>query len=249
MDLDMCNQVNEWKAVTNRISIIVKYIFNNRQTLDYKEYSGNKSNIVSSLIYRMARNLRGVQLLASHSAENNGSVFFKLPVGILVRNCLMDCILGLHIVSLDEDRCRNLMALKNRNYVNALFEEFEVYRDKISTTFDEIDLEHMYTMALEDTYLGDLSINKDIQKIEPLKERFIWKPREYKEIYDGCKREDDTLKKMKDSLSNNPNYANIYNSLYAYYKYFSQYEHYSPRGDGDSLADFGNDNINFKKSV
>ena len=173
----------------------------------------------------------------------------KLPVGVLIRNCLMDGILAMHIANNNDEVCQNLMALSNRNYLNALFEEFEVYRDKLGDSFDDITSEHIYTMAIEDTYLNELKWNDNNGTIEPLNERYIWKAINFKDIYDGCKKTDIELKNIKDSLCNDNKTRECAKNLYAYYKYFSQYEHFSQRGNGDSLADFGCDNIKFEKSI
>ena len=37
--------------------------------------------------------------------------------------------------------------------------------------------------------------------------------------------------------------------LNAYYKYFSQYEHFSEQGFGDNLAPFGDDNVSFPAAI
>ena len=64
-----------------------------------------------------------------------------------------------------------------------------------------------------------------------------------------AKKTDIDLKNIKISLCNNNKTKECVKNLYAYYKYFSQYEHFSQRGDGDSLADFGYDNIRFEKAI
>lgn len=161
----------------------------------------------------------------------------------------MDGILAMYIANNNDQVCQNLMALSNRNYLKALFDEFEVYRDKLDGMCDEITAEHMYTMAIEDTYLNELKWNNNSKTIEPLNERHIWDAQAFKDIYDGCKKSDIDLNNIKNSLCNDNKTGECVKNLYAYYKYFSQYEHFSQRGNGDSLADFGFDNIKFEKSV
>ncbi len=209
----------------------------------------DRIGIIISIIYRIIRNIRAVLLLSAESAKKEDSIFMKLPVGILIRNCIMDGILAMHIANNNDQVCKNLMALSNRNYLNALFEEFEVYRDKLGDDFDEVTSEHMYTMAIEDTYLNELQWNEGNKKIEPLNERNIWKATNYRDIYEGCKKADIDLKNIMDFLCNDNKTRECVKNLYAYYKYFSQYEHFSQRGDGDSLADFGFDNIRFEKAI
>ena len=98
-----------------------------------------------------------------------------------------------------------------------------------------------------DTYLNFLDVNKNIDDLEPMKERFMWKVCDPKDIYSEYKRGDGLLKSMKDVLSDDDILGGCVNSLYAYYKYFSQYEHYPEYANSDSLVDFGNDNIRFEK--
>lgn len=50
------------------------------------------------------------------------------------------------------------------------------------------------------------------------------------------------------SLSGDPELGGLVCSLYAYYKYFSQYEHFSELGTGDATQDFGEDNIKFPRA-
>ena len=97
-------------------------------------------------------------------------------------------------------------------------------------------------------YLSELDINERTTHVEPLKTRHIWKPRSYKELYEDCRKNDIDLNKIKDKLLENEDTTACAASLYAYYKYFSQYEHYSERGDGDSRAPFGEDNIKIVKT-
>lgn len=237
----------DWISILKASARLCKYIADRRDLFAGSSGRSPRATSVSCLVYRMLRNLRGVYVLSSESVRHPDSVFLKLPVGLVIRNCLMDGIVALYIAANDDEECEKLNALCNRNYVNALFEEYEVYRDKQTLPFDDVMAEHMYTMAIEDTYLEELDINEKNDGITPLNERYIWRAREFKDVYEGCKRSDGDIRNMKDMLSGDKNVADCAGCLYAYYKYFSQYEHYSQRGDGDSLADFGNDNIRFEK--
>ncbi|MDE6272182.1 MAG: hypothetical protein K2M31_04155 [Muribaculaceae bacterium] len=238
-----------WKIISDEVSILLNYILKYQKMLKMHSKRDDRIGIIISIIYRIIRNIRAVLLLSAESAKKEDSIFMKLPVGILIRNCIMDGILAMHIANNNDQVCKNLMALSNRNYLNALFEEFEVYRDKLGDDFDEVTSEHMYTMAIEDTYLNELQWNEGNKKIEPLNERNIWKATNYRDIYEGCKKADIDLKNIMDFLCNDNKTRECVKNLYAYYKYFSQYEHFSQRGDGDSLADFGFDNIRFEKAI
>ncbi len=238
-----------WKIISSHITNLLNYIFEYHNILKENSNREDRIGIIISIIHRITRNLRAIAILCVESGKKENSIFMKLPVGILIRNCLMDGILAMHIANNDDQVCRNLMALSNQKYINALFEEFEVYRDKISDSFDDIASEHMYTMALEDTYLNELELNDKNTTIEPLRERYMWKARNINKIYEGCKKTDIEIKSIRNSLCNDIKFGECVTNLYSYYKYFSQYEHYSLRGNGDSLADFGCDNIRFEKTI
>ena len=63
---------------------------------------------------------------------------------------------------------------------------------------------------------------------------------------------DYTIKQMKEALANDPLLSPIVCKLYAYYKYFSQYAHFSENGQGDVLAALdkdGNDNIHLPSAI
>lgn len=47
----------------------------------------------------------------------------------------------------------------------------------------------------------------------------------------------------------NTKHGCIVNRLNAYYRYFSQYEHFSEQGYGDSIAPFGSDNVSFPLAI
>ena len=238
-----------WEIIFTEVSDLLNYIFEYHDVLKMHSKREDRIGIIINIIHRIIRNIQAVYFLSVESATKENSIFMKLPVGILIRNCLMDGILAMHIANNNNQVCQNVMALSNRNYLNALFEQFEVYRDKLGDNFDDITSEHMYTMAIEDAYLNELKWNENKTAIEPLNERYIWKAPNIKDIYDGCKKTDIELKYIKDSLCNDNKTRECVKNLYAYYKYFSQYEHFSQRGNGDSLADFGFDNIKFEKSI
>lgn len=54
-----------------------------------------------------------------------------------------------------------------------------------------------------------------------------------------------TIAHMVEHVQTKPRISAVVTRLNAYYKYFSQYEHFSEQGCGDSLAPFGDDNVLF----
>ena len=237
-----------WRRIARDTASLLKYIVGHSESFKRNSKNDERTSAIISIIHRIMRNLRGVYILATESGAHADSVFLKLPVGLLLRNCLMDGLLALHIAQNDNQGCKNLMSLSNWTYLRALFEEFEVYRDKQSAPLDDATMEHIYTMAIEDTYLSELAAKAEVDQLQPLNERQMWKARDLKEIYEGCKKSDIAISNIKYLLSKKEKSGECAKNLYAYYKYFSQYEHYSPRGNGDSLADFGDDNIRFEKT-
>lgn len=236
-----------WKEIALKCKNISSYLIP-----AFIEFSkcGNKSRkslTLMNLMRRVECNLKSVYVLSILSLKRDCVLYYKFPVGLLVRSCLMDCITGMYILKNGDKRCDDIINLWNRGYVKALFEEFEVYKDKISFSFSDEFLEHIYTSALEDTFVNYMDLNEKVDKIEPMKERFMWKACDPKKIYPEYRKTDGLLKSMKDELSNDDTLGRYINCIYAYYKYFSQYEHYSELGHGDSLVNFGDDNIRFEK--
>ena len=171
-----------WRRIARDTASLLKYIVGHSESFKRNSKNDERTSAIISIIHRIMRNLRGVYILATESGAHADSVFLKLPVGLLLRNCLMDGLLALHIAQNDNQGCKNLMSLSNWTYLRALFEEFEVYRDKQSAPLDDATMEHIYTMAIEDTYLSELAAKAEVDQLQPLNERQMWKARDLKEI-------------------------------------------------------------------
>ena len=196
------------------------------------------------LVRRIITNIRAIEELAGASYKNNGSLLFKFSVGLLLRNCLTDGITGLYLMKQDDKVAAQILDLLNHDYAKALLEEYEVYRDKIrDLNYDDVFVEHLYTMAVEDKFIEHYNYNEDYKEIIPLQERKMWKARPTKKYLPEGSNVDPQMKKMWKFLSQDPQLASCANSLFAYYKYFSQWEHFSENGSGDAFANFGEDNI------
>lgn len=50
-------------------------------------------------------------------------------------------------------------------------------------------------------------------------------------------------------LQNDPTIAELSKRVFQYYKYFSQYEHFSENGQGDILVPFCDDNVHFPSAM
>lgn len=233
-----------WREIDREcIETIALVVRNSRRISDSKD-ACLVNHTISKLLWRMLKNLKAIQLLTNQALHMDGSTFLKLPFGLLLRNCLMDGITGLKIAKDDENTCKNLTDLWNRNYVKSMHEEYDVYRDKlVDSGLDDDTIKGMYALAIEDTFLGELDLDKPYNATP-----FGWDVRECREVYEGCKRKDGELKTLKDDIMEDEQAGSCAATLYSYYKYFSQYEHYSDWGNGDACADFGHDNINFCKA-
>lgn len=206
------------------------------------ENKSKKVLILMNLVRRNECNLHAVYELSLLSYKKTGSTYYKLPVGLLLRNCLMDCLTGLYVCEKNEEFVRNLVEQLNAGYVKSLYERFEVFKDKIEDFhLDDSFMERIYLLSIEDNFIHYLLLNGTFKKENPSIENDIWKV--------SSKKCGPKLNNLHSDLKSNSVYRKYSEKLYAYYKYFSQYEHFSENGHGDSLVPFGNDNIDFPKTL
>lgn len=248
------DSLKEWRDVNkfciNLVQDIKSFI------RDYvRDHEKNRKRLMLiSILARCNTNLISIALLTKYMVVNKKPYTLKLSIGILLRNCYMDALLGLYLSEKDENHIEEIAEVLNADYVKALFDQFEVYRDKVDDIGSDCDfLEHMYTMTIEDNYLHYLELNEDIEEIKPGEERHIWKTTPKKRIRtlipeNKVKQELD-LKGIWKNLKDNEIYADCANNLYAYYKYFSQYEHFSEAGYGNTVVSSEDDNVDMVKAV
>lgn len=245
---------NEWIVVNQKCNNLVKelrrVVFDKKSTIASK-----KERLLLGILMRQCSNLSAIAVLTKVSVGIGNSVLFKLPIGLLLRNCYMDCLLGLYLGSITEADALEISEVLHIDYAKALFDEFEVYRDKVGgiLPFNDEMLESIYTMNLEDNFLWAYEPNKTPDKTEPCGERYLWKARNKKEvrnlISENEVKNELNIKVVFENLQRTPQYSSYAKNLYAYYKYFSQYEHFSESGFGDAIADFSNDNVNFEMAL
>ena len=236
---DIQRNIKTWHAIGREATRLVNAL--RKAMLDFckKKRKTQRSLFIMNLIRRMECNVFAVILLAKFSLQRNGSVHLKLPVGLLLRNCFSDCILGLYVSKLPLNELKRYKMTLREEYVKSCLEMEEVYMDKIADLHLPNDvLENLYTLQLEDTFLPYLSIDEEWEVDQS---KIPWKVKvSDKHI---------TIKQMKEALVTDPSLSPVACKLYAYYKYFSQYEHFSDNGHGDSLADFGEDNVSYEKAI
>ena len=232
-----------WREIIVKSITIFKAHLNNLQVFIKKNDKDRKNIVLFLLSRRIITNIRAIAELAGVSYKNNGTLLFKLPVGLLLRNCLTDSITGLYLIKQENVAFEYIMEKLNHDYTRALFEELEVYRDKLSTSFNDGGLEQIYTSAISDTFFQYLDINDKKKEDGTLYERSVWNVESQEEYMPKGINGNTQMANMARMLSKDIQYGDCAKSLYAYYKYFSQWEHFSENGTGDILANFGEDNI------
>ncbi len=237
------SNIESWKKIGAECNKAKEVLSRNRDLIRKAIEFGDVNRTATKLLWRIFRNLTAIMQLVMVSCSHDGSMLMKLPIGLLVRNCLMDGIIGLRIVRMSDEDCRHLLDLWNRDYVAAMYEQKEVYRDKIDEpNCDDDEIMDFFVLALEDAFFTELDFNRGYDV-----ELGSWKVRPRHDVYEGYKACDGQLKSMKDDIVKDDEVGECVRIIYAYYKYFSQYEHYSDRGNGDASAPFGEDNIRFEK--
>lgn len=246
--------LKEWVSVNrlclNQIKDIRQFIKDYIRT----HAKTRKRHLLISILMRCTTNLTSIAILTKFMVMSKNSLNLKLSIGILLRNCYMDVLLGLYLCDQDECHIEEIAEVLNADYVKALFDQFEVYRDKLDDIgFDDDFLEHVYTICIEDNYLDYLEISEAMKEIKPGSERYIWKTMQKDKLRTlipkkDAKRELD-IKTIWETLKRKEKYADIANNLYAYYKYFSQYEHFSEAGHGNAFVTKCDDNVNLVKAV
>ena len=112
---------------------------------------------------------------------------------------------------------------------------------------DDDFIYHVWELTMEDNFLGSLTLDVTPGKLivrkqskQELKDEGFSKPKSI------------TTKDVADFLIKIPELEKVATRLYHYYKYFSQYEHFSENGQGDVLASSGkdgNDNIHLPSAI
>lgn len=245
---------NEWVSVNFKCNKISEEI--RKFALSHNsDAASKKERLLLDILMRQCSNLSAIAVLTKVSVGMGNSILFKLPIGLILRNCYMDCLFGLYLSSVTEADAMEISEVLHIDYAKALFDEFEVYRDKVGgiLPFNDEMLEGIYTMNLEDNFLWAYEPNKNYDQIKSCGERFLWKARNKKEVRslvpENEVKNELNIKIVFETLKRIPQYSECAKNLYAYYKYFSQYEHFSESGFGDAIADFSNDNVNFEMAL
>ena len=202
------------------------------------------------LLYRIYSNLYASLLLTTQVLKTGKSSFFQLPIGLLLRCCFTDCLFALYIQHADKKRVHEELELRTIEYANSMLERKEVYRDQVKSTgiiHDDDFIDHMWEVTMEDNFLGPLTLDDPPGKLTVRKQS---KPELKDEGFSKIKSV--KTKDVVEFLIGIPELENVTTRLYHYYKYFSQYAHFSENGQGDVLAALdkdGNDNIHLPSAI
>ena len=237
---DKERNMQTWNAIGQQTTEMCRGL--RGRMLDYckREDKRKRDLLMMDLVRRIECNMFAVLVLTRNAVNRGGTTYLKLPVGLLIRTCLSDCIMGLYVSLLSRDDVEQLSQTLTEEYVASLFSRAEVYKDKVWDIIPgyEDQLDGWYTMQIEDHFIEYLKLKPDATNFY---ECSMWEvDKTGKHI---------TLQKMVEALLNNGELKKIGERLYSYYKYFSQYEHFSEASHGDTLVDFGLDNVSFEKAI
>ena len=202
------------------------------------------------LLLRIYSNLYSSLLLTVQALKTGKISFFQLPIGLLLRCCYTDCLFALYIQRADVERAYEELDLRTIEYVNSMLERKEVYRDQVKSTgkiLDDDFIDHLWELTMEDNFLGLLTLDDNLEELTVIKQT----KQQLKD--EGFSRVKSVLTKdIVDFLVGIPELEMVATRLFHYYKYFSQYEHFSENGQGDVLAsseENGNDNIHLPSAI
>lgn len=202
------------------------------------------------LLYRIYTNLFSAMLLTVEAHKKQKTSFFLLPIGILLRCTFTDCLFVLYIQRIDKTRANEELDLRTIEYANSLLERKEVYRDQVRSAGDGFDddlIDHFWELTMEDNFLHLLTFDENKKELEVTKQS-----KKQLEEAGFSKQKSAGTKEQKDFLIKQAGLEAVATRLYHYYKYFSQYEHFSENGQGDVLVsskEDGNDNIHWPSAI
>ena len=202
------------------------------------------------LLYRIYSNLYSSLLLTAQVLKTGKNSFFQLPIGLLLRCCFTDCLFALYMQRAGKERIYEELDLRTIEYANSILERKEVYRDQVKSTgkiLDDAFIDHLWELTLEDNFLGLLTLDDNQEELIVIKQS-------KGQLKDAgfSKQNSIKTKDIVDFLVAIPELESVAMRLYHYFKYFSQYEHFSENGQGDILASMekdGNDNVHLPSAI
>lgn len=219
-----------------------------------REHSQGKMERVEKvkllLLFRIYSNLYSSLLLTVQVLKTGKISFFQLPIGLLFRCCFTDCLFALYIQRAGKEQAYEELDLRTIEYANSMLERKEVYRDQVKSMgkiLDDVFIDHLWELTMEDNFLGLLTLDDNLEELTVIKQS-------KGQLKDAgfTKQNSIKTKDIVDFLVAIPELKSVAMRLYHYFKYFSQYEHFSENGQGDVLASMekdGNDNIHLPSAI
>ncbi len=202
------------------------------------------------LLFRIYSNLYSSLLLTIQALKTKKVSFFQLPIGLLLRCCYTDCLFALYIQRIDKDKANEELDLRAIEYANSMLERKEVYRDQVKSIgkiFNDAFIDHMWDLTMEDNFLGLLTLDDNLEELAVTKQSKTQLKEEGFSKTASVKTRD-----VVDFLIGFSELKGVAMRLYNYWKYFSQYEHFSENAQGDVLAsskEDGNDNVHLPSAI
>lgn len=202
------------------------------------------------LLYRIFSNLYSAFLLTMIALKKGKVSFYQLPIGLLLRCTFTDCLFAIYIQRVGKEKAHEELELRTIEYANSMLERKEVYRDQVKSTgklFDDAFIDHMWELTMEDNFLGLLTLDDNLEDLAVVKQS-----KEQLKEAGFSKVKSIGTRELKDFLIGFREIEGVVTRLYHYYKYFSQYEHFSENGQGDVLVtaeEDGNDNIHLPSAI
>ena len=213
---------------------------------DKQKGKNRRISAVLNLLYRINCNIVTILMISGWSQRHNYTVFLKLPMGVLMRTVLTDIIHAMFFSSISDSEVEKELELLRMGYAYSMLERDEVYKDKVrqvSPSMDESMLNMFYYGQLEDNYM-------DYFDYDEKEGYWIRKLNKNERKERGLERmPTSTMEGKLSVLQNNQSFAELSKRAYQYYKYFSQYVHFSENGQGDILVPFGEDNVHFPSAM
>ena len=238
----MPNYVSECKSknllLLGQVTTYISYYFR-KAILEYCKVEGksNRNNVLMEFVRRIESNSTAIRTLVETSIKKDSKSYLKLPIGLLIRSCLIDSIVGLYLSAVDDKAASDIISDFNQDYVRSMPDRYEVYSDRCAASkLDDSLLKHMYGLQIEDNYPNYIDWSS-YHRDESLRSGFF-------KVQSSSRL---TIAKAYKFLKEDTRYSSVAKKLYAYYREYSQYEHFSVYAHGSYISSYDDDNPSMAK--
>ncbi len=238
----MPNYVSECKSknllLLGQVTMYISYYFR-KAILEYCKVEGksNRNNVLMEFVRRIESNSTAIRTLVETSIKKDSKSYLKLPIGLLIRSCLIDSIVGLYLSAVDDRAASDIISDFNQDYVRSMPDRYDVYSDRCAASkLDDILLKHMYGLQIEDNYPNYIDWSS-YHRDESSRSGFF-------KIQSSSRL---TIAKAYKFLKEDTRYSSVAKKLYAYYREYSQYEHFSVFAHGSYTSSYDDDKPSMAK--